>query len=120
MCIRNKGENRPWFTKSFINACKKKNNLYKKYIKCKTMHANNKYKNKLTNILRYAEKEYYSNLMEKHCSDTKGIWKVMLQFSKILGKLFDNKLEKFMEQNEILSDSQYSFRKKTDLHLWLY
>ena len=37
---------------------------------------------------------------------------LLLQFSKILEKLFDNRLEKFMEQNKILSDSQYGFRKK--------
>ena len=55
-CLRNKLENRPWFTKGLANACKK-NNLYKKYIKYKTMHAENKsIKHKLTNILRYAKR----------------------------------------------------------------
>ena len=39
VCIRNKGENRPWFPKGLANVCKTKNNLYKKYIKCKTMHS---------------------------------------------------------------------------------
>ena len=28
VCIRNKGENSPWFTKGLANACKKKNNNY--------------------------------------------------------------------------------------------
>ena len=43
----------------------------------------------------------------------------MPQFSKILEKLFDNRLEKFMEQNKILSDSQYGFRRNRSTSLAL-
>ena len=32
------------------------------------------------------------------------------QFSKILEKLFDNRLEKFIEKCELLSNNQYGFR----------
>ena len=42
LCIRNKGENRPRFIKGLANACKKRIICTKKYIKCKTMHAENK------------------------------------------------------------------------------
>ena len=54
----------------------KKKNLYKKYIACKSTRTQRKGKqNKLTNILRIAEKDHYSKLLRKH--DIKGfcfIW----------------------------------------------
>ena len=43
----------------------------------------------------------------------------MPQFSKILEKLFDNIFEKFVEQNKILSDSTYGFRKNISTSLAL-
>ena len=33
------------------------------------------------------------------------------QFSKILEKLYDIRLESFLEKNDILNDGQYGFRK---------
>ncbi len=51
----------PWLTKGLINACSKKNTLYREFIKYKTQESENKYKkskNKLTNILRASKKEY--------------------------------------------------------------
>lgn len=41
------------------------------------------------------------------------------QFSKILEKLFNNRLEKFINKNKLLSDSQYGFRKKNSTSLAL-
>ncbi len=44
----------PWMSKGLQNACKKKNALYRNFIKQKTREAENKYmkyKNKLTNII---------------------------------------------------------------------
>ena len=35
------------------------------------------------------------------------------QFSKILGKLFNNRLDKFLEINDILSNNQYGFRNNS-------
>ena len=79
LCIRNKEENWPWFAKGLVNRriiCKKNTlNVNKNKYK--------KYKNKLTNILRYAGKEYYSNLLEKHSKDTKVTWKVLNSVIKI-------------------------------------
>ena len=50
---------KPWFTKGLQNACKKKNNLYVKYLKTKSTEDITRYKtykNKLTSILRICEK----------------------------------------------------------------
>lgn len=57
--MNQKAKTKPWMTKSLINACKKKNVLYKIFIKKSTIEAETKYKlykNKLTNILRNSKK----------------------------------------------------------------
>ena len=71
---------KPWLTTSLKNACKKKNSLYKDFLKYKTVSAEFKYKrykNKLITILRNAEKEYYSRLLHNHSNDIKGTWKIL-------------------------------------------
>lgn len=70
----------PWLTKGLINACKKKNNLYKLFIKLKSKEAENKYKlykNKLTDIIRLAKKSYYKKLLLDNKSNIKGTWDVL-------------------------------------------
>ena len=73
---------KPWLTSSILNSIKKKNNLYRNYIKTKspTLKANYiKYKNKLVSIIRLAEKQYYvSKLMEVKDNISK-TWKIMNQ-----------------------------------------
>ena len=57
----------PWITKGLQNACKKKNTLYRERMRQRTKDEENrykKYKNKLTNIIRIARKEYYSKLLD--------------------------------------------------------
>ena len=65
----NKNErDKPWLTKSLINACKKKNKLYRDFVKngCKKAEEKyKKYKNKLTSVIKFAEKQYYSDVLEK-------------------------------------------------------
>ena len=63
--VRNSTSNRdkPWITKGLTNACRKKNTLYKKILRSRTVISETKYKlykNKLTSILRFSEKSYYS------------------------------------------------------------
>ena len=56
--------NKPWLTKGLINACRKKNHLYKRQLQTKHNDDVSRYltyKNKLTSILCKAEKQYYSN-----------------------------------------------------------
>ena len=60
---------KPWFTQGLRNACKKKNILYRRFLQNRTRLNETKYKvykNKLTIILRLAEKEYYVKLLEKN------------------------------------------------------
>ena len=71
---------KPWFTSGLRNACKKKNNLYRKFLQCRSKSAEEKYKvykNKLTTILRNSEKIYYSTLLDKEKNNIKGTWKIL-------------------------------------------
>ena len=73
-------QNKPWLTPGLINATKKKRLLYWKKIKLKTVTAENRfkaYRNKLTAILRQAEKDYYSTLLNQHRSDIKKTWNII-------------------------------------------
>ena len=75
-----KNKSKPWFTKTLKNACKKKNALYKKFLKSKNSIDETKYKtykNKLTTILRNCEKSYYERLFESTKGDVKKTWGII-------------------------------------------
>ena len=88
------------------NACNKKNNLYKCFLKSRTKHSLNKYKvykNKLTTILRNAEKDYYDKLLNSKQSDIKGTWKILN--SMIKGNSSGNSYpEKFNDNGNCITD----------------
>ena len=76
---------KPWFTKSLRNACSKKNCLYKRYLKSRTKDAEVRYKmykNKLTAVLRYCEKQYYTDLLQNCKNNIRETWKVL---KKVIG-----------------------------------
>ena len=71
---------KPWITRGIEKACKKKNVLYRRFLKLRTKEAENKYKlykNKLTSIMRLNKKDYFHKLLEQNKSNTQGIWKVL-------------------------------------------
>ncbi len=73
-------KNNQWISKRLKNACKKKNTLYREFIKYRTTEAENKYKkykNKLTNIMRTCKKEYYSKILENNKNNIKSIWNIL-------------------------------------------
>ena len=75
----------PWMSKSLIKACRNKNKMYKTYIKCKTDVNEQKYKcykNRLTSILKFCEKKYYSDLFVEHSSHVKKTWGVLNEIIK--------------------------------------
>ena len=72
----------PFETQGLINACKKKNNLYKYWLINKNKDSETrykKYKNKLVLILRKAEKNYYKNESKQHKNDVKATWAILNQ-----------------------------------------
>ena len=69
-----------WITKGLQNACKKKNKLYRDFIKFRTKKAElqyKAYKNKLTIILRQAKKDYYNKKLLENKNDIKSTWKII-------------------------------------------
>ena len=83
---KNKYSEAPWITKGLQHACKKKNKLYRDFMKHRSLDVENKYKkykNKLTAILRIAQQDYYSKLFDRNKKNIKGIWNV---FNNIIKK----------------------------------
>lgn len=75
-----KKKDKVWMTKGLRNSCNKKNLLYREYLKKRDNISENrykKYKNKLTNILRSAEKLHYRNLVQDASGDVKKMWSVI-------------------------------------------
>ena len=77
---KRKDSNKPWMTNGLLNACKKKNLLYKHFLINKDLNSEaryKKYKNKLQMILRNTEKKYYSELLNACKNDMKKTWNVI-------------------------------------------
>lgn len=75
-----KNSRNPWLTDGLINACKKKQVLYKRFLSNRTPHNESKYKtykNKLQSILRIEKKKYYSSQLELNKGNAKETWKIL-------------------------------------------
>ena len=71
---------KPWISSAIITSTRRKNILYKKWLKTKTEASLAKYKsyrNKLTQTVRAAEKLYYTNKFEKLKDDLRGTWNII-------------------------------------------
>ena len=67
-------------TSGLKNACKKKNFLYKYFLKSRSKQSEDKYKtykNKLTTILRKCEKNYNTKLLELNKGNLKETWRLV-------------------------------------------
>lgn len=98
----------PWITKGLANACKKKNYLYKQFLKHKTIEMEQKYKkykNKLTNILRESKKDYFTKLLNSKKNNIQGMWKVL---NMVMGNSSNslNYPEYFIDNSKIISDEE--------------
>ena len=63
----------------------RKKNLYRDFLRKRTNKSEMKYKaykNKLTSILRFCEKRYYNELLEKNRNDIKETWKILNSITK--------------------------------------
>ena len=75
-----KRHGKPWITSAIMKSIKRKNKLYSIYLKHKT-HSSltyyKKYKNKLSSIIRTAEKSYYNTKLNKNKDNLKNTWKII-------------------------------------------
>ena len=98
---------KPWLTSSILNSIKKKNNLYRNYIKTKspTLKTNYiEYKNKLVSI-RLAEKQYYVSKLVEVKDNISKTWKIMNQ---MCGRNSMHKQIKEINDNDVTIDGQCS------------
>ena len=73
-------DSKPWISKTLLNSVKKKNNLYKNFLKTKSeaqLSEYNIYKNKLQLIIRNAVKQYYSDKITECKGNMSKTWKVL-------------------------------------------
>ena len=74
-----------WLTQGLKDAIRTKNKLYKKYMKCKTV-ANEKtykrYRNNLNMILKCAEKQHFTDLLNSHKDNIKKSWQIIKNYCK--------------------------------------
>ena len=95
-------DNCPRLTKGLQNACKKKNALYRNYIRQRTKEDEDKYKkykNKLISIIRISRKEYYKNKLDRNKDNIKGIWNILN--SIIRDNVKQNSLPKYFKEDDI-------------------
>ena len=71
---------KPWITRGILNSINTKNNLYKGYLRNKTLDNLQRfkgYKNGLVTIMRAAKKKYFQDLIEKNKDDSGKLWKIL-------------------------------------------
>ena len=77
--VKRKRPDKPWM--GLKNACRKKNQLYKEFLKSRTIVSEEKYTKyylkKLTAILRRCEKQYFTELLEINKGNMKETWKIL-------------------------------------------
>ena len=72
---QNEIHKKPWLSRGQINACHKKNYVYRQFLKHRTITTENRYKtykNKLTAILRKEKKKYYCLLLQENKNNIAG------------------------------------------------
>jgi hypothetical protein len=94
-----------WMTESLVRSCRKKEKLYKLYVKNQTEHNKLKYKNyrnKLNKLLHSVEQDYYHTKFELLSHDTKKTWQII---KTLLGKnMLSVPVESFKCSSTLISD----------------
>ena len=70
----------PWMSEGIYNSIRRKNHLYKKFLKNRTSQNKSNYtmyKNKLTCIIKLSKKNYLSKKFNQEKNNIKGTWKVI-------------------------------------------
>ena len=76
---------KPWLSNGLLVSIKRKNKLYKKYLKSPNLSTENIYKtyrNKLNNCLKLAKRRYYMLKIERFKSDSKQTWNILNKIIK--------------------------------------
>lgn len=96
---------KPWITKAIKNSINKKRCLYKKFLKLRSKESfavYKAYRNKLTTILRKAEKMNYLHKLESAQGNCTKTWKILNQIiSRTIKK---DHIQEIVQKNEIICD----------------
>jgi len=99
---------KPWITPAILKSTKRKNYLYKNWLIKKTEYSLNKYKNyknKLTGLIRYAEKSYYENQFTGLKDNIKGTWRLIKNIISNTGKITcTNNIDELLINGKITND----------------
>ena len=106
--IHNKSSKRktcqPWITNGILNSIKKRNRLYKNYLRDSTPFNLEKYKkfrNKLTCIIRESRKMYYSDKLRLVKGNLTTTWKII---NELIGKKKKSKVNSISENNKKITN----------------
>ena len=116
--VKNKN-NKPWFTNGLINVCKKKNILYKKWLLRKDVHSEQRYKrykNKLTQIIRKAEKLYFKEKLARYKGDVKKTWATINEVIR-KGKMSKKQSEYMFKNSNKVYDKQEMANMFNDFYI---
>ena len=105
---KSKNENKPWITNKLKNAIKKKNTLYREFLRSRTEKAERRYrlyKNKLTNIIRLSKEKYYSKLVEGSRNNIRETW-------KLINTLIRKNSGKTISPQSILKEDNHIYKKE--------
>ena len=105
---RKQANDKPFITSGIKESIKSRNALYKKYINNPTeinkLNWKNK-RNRVVQILRKAEADYYASFIKKHSDNSKQLWK---RFGNVLGKSKSKQssIEKLLINNLYITDQK--------------
>ncbi|MFZ2539700.1 MAG: reverse transcriptase family protein [Oscillospiraceae bacterium] len=105
--MKTKQIEKPWISKAILNSIRKKNAMYKAFIKNRSAQLEDrykKYKNKLIAILRTAEKNYYTEKLNKVQGNMSKTWTVL---NEIMAKKQMHKtIKQITIDNNTITDQQ--------------
>ena len=82
---------KPWIIPAIKSSIRKKNELYKKYLKTKSVFYHTKfklYRNKLNDLLRCSKRNYYCNFFKTNSGNSRKIWKGIKNLIHIKSKSY--------------------------------
>ena len=91
---------KPWLSEGLKQSIRNKNKLYIHMLKMRTATNEMKYKryrNKLTHVLKWAERKYYADILEKNRSNLKQTWVIL---KSIINKNKSSRIQQKFKSNE--------------------